>query len=48
MSGTPPGRSMTRRDFLARAAKAGAAIATTGVVGYWLYDRTGPKGADRL
>jgi uncharacterized protein (DUF362 family) len=35
-------RAMTRRDFLSRATKAGAAIAATGVVGYWLYDRTGP------
>ena len=35
--------AISRRDFLARAAKAGAAIAATGVVGYWLYDRTGPK-----
>jgi uncharacterized protein (DUF362 family) len=34
---------ISRRDFLARAAKAGAAIAATGVIGYWLYDRTGPK-----
>ena len=31
--------SISRRDFLARSAKAGAAIAATGVVGYWLYDR---------
>jgi len=35
--------AISRRDFLSRAAKAGAAIAATGVVGYWLYDRTGPK-----
>jgi uncharacterized protein (DUF362 family) len=35
--------AISRRDFFARAAKAGAAIAATGVVGYWLYDRTGPK-----
>ncbi|MGD1019324.1 MAG: DUF362 domain-containing protein [Verrucomicrobiia bacterium] len=35
--------AISRRDFLARAAKASAAIAATGVVGYWLYDRTGPK-----
>jgi uncharacterized protein (DUF362 family) len=34
---------ISRRDFLARAAKAGATIAATGVVGYWLHDRIGPK-----
>jgi uncharacterized protein (DUF362 family) len=34
---------ISRRDFLARAAVASATIATTGIVGYWLYDRTGPK-----
>ena len=34
---------ISRRDFLARAAKASATIAATGVVGYWLHDRIGPK-----
>jgi uncharacterized protein (DUF362 family) len=34
---------MNRREFLGRAAKAGAAIAATGAVGYWLHDRAGPK-----
>ena len=34
---------ISRRDFLSRVAKAGATIAATGVVGYWLHDRTGPK-----
>jgi uncharacterized protein (DUF362 family) len=34
---------ISRRDFLARVAKAGATIAATGVVGYWLHDRIGPK-----
>jgi uncharacterized protein (DUF362 family) len=43
MSKASDDRAMTRRDFLSRATKAGAAIAATGVVGYWLYDRTGPK-----
>jgi len=35
---------MNRRDFIVRATKASAAIAATGAVGYWLYDRTGPTG----
>lgn len=35
--------TISRRDFLARASKAGAAIAVAGVIGYWLHDRTGPK-----
>ncbi|HTS18812.1 MAG TPA: DUF362 domain-containing protein [Verrucomicrobiae bacterium] len=35
--------AISRRDFLARSARAGAAIVATGVVGYWLYDRTGPN-----
>jgi uncharacterized protein (DUF362 family) len=33
---------MDRRDFLARAARAGAAVAAAGGVGFWLHDRTGP------
>ena len=33
-----------RRDFLTRAAKAGAIVAATGGVGYWLHDTQGPTG----
>ncbi|HVM59844.1 MAG TPA: DUF362 domain-containing protein [Verrucomicrobiae bacterium] len=36
-------KAISRRDFLVRSATVGAAIAATGVVGYWLYDRSGPK-----
>lgn len=43
MTDPPDARVISRRDFVARAAKAGAAIAATGIVGYWLHDRTGPK-----
>ncbi len=43
MSDEPQGRSISRRDFLTRAATAGAALAATGAIGYWLYDRTGPR-----
>jgi uncharacterized protein (DUF362 family) len=43
MTNPQDAQPISRRDFLARAAKASAAIAATGVVGYWLYDRTGPK-----
>lgn len=38
---TPP---LPRRDFLARAAKAGALVAAAGGVGYWLHDPKGPPG----
>jgi uncharacterized protein (DUF362 family) len=37
----PPVR---RRDFLTRAAKAGAIVVATGGVGYWLHDTRGPTG----
>jgi uncharacterized protein (DUF362 family) len=43
MTNPPDAQAISRRDFLARAAKAGATIAATGVVGYWLHDRVGPK-----
>jgi uncharacterized protein (DUF362 family) len=43
MTNPQDAQAISRRDFLARAAKAGAAVAATGVVGYWLYNRTGPK-----
>ena len=41
---------LDRRDFLIRAAKAGAIIAAAGGVGLWRYDRKGPSGnvADAL
>ena len=35
-------RQLDRRDFLMRAAKAGAAIVAAGGVGLWLHDRKGP------
>lgn len=35
---------MSRRDFLVRAAKAGAIVAATGGVGYWLHDQKGSTG----
>ena len=34
---------LDRRDFLMRAAKAGAAIVAAGGVGLWLHDRKGPS-----
>jgi len=37
-------RQLDRRDFLVRAATAGAAIAAAGGVGWWRYDRKGPSG----
>src|ERR1017187_471338 len=41
-----PGQTnpLDRRDFIVRAAKAGAAIAAAGGVGLWLHDRKGPSG----
>ncbi|MGA2138969.1 MAG: DUF362 domain-containing protein [Verrucomicrobiia bacterium] len=43
MTNSQDAQVISRRDFLARAAKASATIAATGVVGYWLHDRIGPK-----
>jgi len=37
------GKSMNRREFLARAAKAGALLGATGAIGYWFYDPIGPS-----
>jgi len=34
---------LDRRDFLLRAAKAGAAIVAAGGAGLWLHDRKGPS-----
>ena len=34
--------TLARRDFLARAAKAGVAVTATGGLGLWLHDRQGP------
>jgi uncharacterized protein (DUF362 family) len=42
MKPSPSDQKLNRRDFLIRAAKAGMAIATTGALGIWLHDPTGP------
>lgn len=44
MNPPPKSNPMPRRDFLTRAAKAGAIVAASGGVGYWLHDRNGPTG----
>lgn len=36
-------KNLSRREFLIRSAKAGAAIAAAGCVSYWLYDPLGPR-----
>ncbi len=38
----PSDALLNRRDFLARCAKAGIAVAAAGSLGYWLYDGKGP------
>jgi uncharacterized protein (DUF362 family) len=46
-----PKTEFTRRQFLARSAKAGASIITAGAVGYWFYDTqppTGSQGQDQI
>jgi uncharacterized protein (DUF362 family) len=35
-------KTLSRRDFLVRSARAGLAIAAAGGIGYWLYDANGP------
>lgn len=42
MNPDPPNNALTRRHFLARSAKAGAAIAAAGAAGFWFHDTTGP------
>ncbi|HLP76097.1 MAG TPA: DUF362 domain-containing protein, partial [Candidatus Paceibacterota bacterium] len=44
MNPNPNNPPIPRRDFLARAAKAGAIVAATGGIGYWLNDQKGPSG----
>ena len=44
MSGLEQVSSFSRREFLARSAKAGAAAAVVCAGAYWLYDSVGPKG----
>ncbi|MHC4616873.1 MAG: DUF362 domain-containing protein [Planctomycetota bacterium] len=39
----PNRKELERRQFLARATKAGVSIAAAGTISYMLYDRTGPK-----
>jgi uncharacterized protein (DUF362 family) len=42
MNPTDHSDAIDRRDFLGRAARAGAAIAAAGATGFWLHDRHGP------
>ena len=44
MNPDSPKTEFTRRQFLARSAKAVASIMTAGAVGYWFYDTQPPTG----
>ena len=46
MNPDPDKTDLTRRQFMARAAKAGASIAAAGAAGFWFHDSGGPDGSE--